>query len=100
VINENQRVRDFAAALERSDYVTAGRLMSDGHASLRDDFDTSTSQMDAAVDELAKQPGVFGVRMTGGGFGGCLVAMCEPAAVSDGWVVTPAAGARIVQHRL
>lgn len=94
VVNENQRVRDFAAALRRADYVEAGRLMAEGHASLRDDFDTSTGQMDAAVDDLNATDGVFGARMTGGGFGGCLVAMCEPGAVRDGWLVTASAGAR------
>jgi len=96
VITENQRVRDFAAALRRGDYIEAGRLMTDGHASLRDDFATSTDQMDAAVQGLIDHDGVFGARMTGGGFGGCLVAMCEPGAITDGWVVTASAGARLL----
>lgn len=96
VVNENQRVRDFAAALRRADYVTAGRLMAAGHASLRDDYDTSTDQMDAAVDELNATDGVFGARMTGGGFGGCLVVMCEPGAVTDGWAVRASAGAQVL----
>jgi len=96
VISENQRVRDFATALRAGDYITLGNLMIAGHASLRDDFATSTAQMDAAVDELNQRPGVFGARMTGGGFGGCLVALCEPGAISDGWVVRPSAGARVL----
>ena len=96
VVSENRRVRDFASALRHRDYATLGRLMVDGHASLRDDFETSTTQMDAAVDELNGRAGVFGARMTGGGFGGCLVALCEPGAISDGWVVTPSAGARVL----
>jgi len=96
VVNENQRVREFADALRREDYVAAGRLMVESHASLRDDYETSTDQMDAAVDELNGTDGVFGARMTGGGFGGCLVVMCEPGAVTDGWLVRAAAGARVL----
>ncbi|MEL6893311.1 MAG: galactokinase family protein [Actinomycetota bacterium] len=96
VVTENQRVRDFTAALRRADYTDLGRLLHAGHASLRDDYDTSTDQMDAAVEALEATPGVFGARMTGGGFGGCLVALCEPGAVQDGWLVTPAAGARVL----
>ncbi|MFK7918836.1 MAG: galactokinase [Ilumatobacter sp.] len=96
VVNENQRVRDFAAALRAGDYTTAGTLIAASHASLRDDFDTSTDQMDAAVDALNATDGVFGARMTGGGFGGCLVAMCEPGAVTEGWLVTASAGARVL----
>jgi len=96
VVNENQRVRDFATALRRADYTEAGRLMIDGHASLRDDYDTSTAEMDAAVDELNATDGVFGARMTGGGFGGCLVVMCEPDTVTDGWLVRASAGARVL----
>ena len=49
--------------------------MTDGHRSLRDDFATSTPVMDAAVEQLCATPGVFGARMTGGGFGGCVVAL-------------------------
>jgi galactokinase len=94
VVNENQRVRDFAAALGIGDYVEAGRIITEGHASLRDDFDVSTARMDAAVDGIVATPGVFGARMTGGGFGGCIVAICQPGALADGWIVSPSAGAR------
>jgi galactokinase len=94
VVTENQRVRDFAVALAAGNYVEAGRIMTEGHASLRDDFDVSTAQMDAAVADINSLPGVFGTRMTGGGFGGCIVAICEPGALTDGWVVTASAGAR------
>lgn len=96
VVTENQRVRDFAVALASGNYVEAGRIMTEGHASLRDDFDVSTAQMDAAVAEINALPGVFGTRMTGGGFGGCLVAICEPGALTDGWVVKASDGARRV----
>ncbi len=93
VITENGRVRAFAAALAGGDYRTAGEVMTDGHRSLRDDFATSTPVMDAAVEQLCATPGVFGARMTGGGFGGCVVALCEPGAAVDGWIVRPVAGA-------
>jgi galactokinase len=54
----------------------------------------STERMDAAVDGIVATPGVFGARMTGGGFGGCIVAICQPGALADGWIVSPSAGAR------
>jgi galactokinase len=94
VVTENERVREFAAALQAGDFDAAGKLMTAGHASLRDDFGTSTAQMDAVVEQLAARRGVYGARMTGGGFGGCVVAITQPGAITDGWVVTPSAGAR------
>jgi galactokinase len=93
VVTENQRVRAFAAALAAGDYRTAGDVMIDGHRSLRDDFATSTPVMDAAVEQLRTSRGVFGARMTGGGFGGCVVALCEPGAAVEGWIVRPVGGA-------
>ena len=96
VITENERVRRFAVALERGDYASAGRLMTDSHTSLGSDFDTSTPSMDAAVARLVRTPGVFGARMTGGGFGGCTVAICEPGALSTGWHVVASPGAHRV----
>ena len=80
-------------ALAGGDYRTAGEVMIDGHRSLRDDFATSTPVMDTAVEQLCAKPGVFGARMTGGGFGGCVVALCAPGADVDGWIVRPVAGA-------
>jgi galactokinase len=94
VVSENQRVREFADALERADYTTAGAIMSASHRSLAVDFETSTAAMDDAVADLAARPGVFGARMTGGGFGGCVVALCEPGVLADGWLVHASAGAR------
>ena len=64
--------------------------------SLRDDFDTSTQVMDAAVDDALRQPGVLGARMTGGGFGGCIVILVERGANLDGWLVAPVDGAHVV----
>jgi galactokinase len=51
--------------------------------------------MDAAVDEIQKIPGVFGARMTGGGFGGCVVALCSHDADVPGWTVSAAGAARL-----
>ncbi|MBI4935148.1 MAG: galactokinase [Actinobacteria bacterium] len=96
VTTENQRVRDFADALRNGDLVSAGRLMVEGHESLRLLYDTSTPVMNQAVTELCATPGVYGARMTGGGFGGCVVALTEPGALARGWVVQAVDGARAV----
>lgn len=98
VAGENQRVRDFAAALAADDLEAAGRLMVESHDSLRLLFDTSTPQMDQAVTELCAVPGVYGARMTGGGFGGCVVALTEPGVLSHGWVVQAVDGACVLER--
>jgi galactokinase len=100
VVSENQRVRDFAKAIEANDRIMAGKLMLESHTSLRDDFQTSTPKMDALVEKLCAQTGVWGARITGGGFGGCVVALAEHGAIESNeaeniWVVRPSAGARI-----
>jgi len=97
VVSENQRVRDFTAALAAHDLRAAGALMSASHSSLRDGYETSTPAMDQAVEQCAATPGVFGARMTGGGFGGCIVALAEPGALSDGWVVRAVDGAALIE---
>lgn len=96
VISENARVVSFASALAGGDYGTAGEIMSDCHRSLAEDFAISNDQMNAAVQDMRAMPGVFGARMTGGGFGGCIVALCEPDAVIDGWHVKPVSAAHHV----
>ena len=96
VVGENKRVRTCAAALAAGDLSTAGRLMVESHASLRDLYGCSTAAMDVAVETLCATPGVYGARMTGGGFGGCVVALTEPAALTTGWVVRPVGGARLI----
>ena len=73
VISENQRVRDFASALSRKDFGAAGQLMLESHQSLANDFETSNATMDQAVKTMMSEPGILGARMTGGGFGGCIV---------------------------
>jgi len=93
VVSENQRVREFAAMLRAGDLKSAGNLMIESHNSLDHDFETSTPQMNSAVAAAISQPGVFGARMTGGGFGGCIVILADAAAKIDGWQVRAVAGA-------
>ena len=62
----------FAAALASEDLPAAGSIMAASHASNRDDFEASTPVVDALVDRLTATPGVFGARLVGGGFGGCV----------------------------
>ena len=71
---------DAAKALEANDFDTLGSLMYASHASLRDDFEVSCEELDIMVEiaqSLAKHGGVIGSRMTGGGFGGSTVTLCE-----------------------
>lgn len=103
VMSECARVRDAADALRRNDPISVGRLMTESHASLRDDFEVSTSALDDLVDRLVSIDGVFGARLTGAGFGGCVVAICERGAIPEptaltgrGWILRPADGARII----
>ena len=95
VITENQRVRDFALALKSNDLITAGLLMNQSHSSLADNYSTSTPQMNEAVSDLQQTMGVFGARMTGGGFGGCVVALCSQDAQIEGWKVSAAGAAHL-----
>jgi galactokinase len=98
VVSENARVRACAAALRAGDVRSAGALLDASHASLRDDFEVSTPALDALVNRLRAAPGVHGARLTGAGFGGCAVALCDPgagAAAAPGSVVVHAVeGAR------
>ena len=96
VVTENARVRQAAAALRAGDVVTFGQLMVESHRSLRDDFEVSTDVLDALVDRLVATPGVYGARLTGAGFGGCVVAVTEPGALDEGWHVIPSPGARLI----
>jgi galactokinase len=74
VVRENARVVAFADALRADDATRAGELMSESHASLRDDFAVSTRELDLLVDSSV-DAGAFGARLTGAGFGGCIVAL-------------------------
>jgi galactokinase len=83
VISENQRVLDAAAALRSSDLVRFGKLMAESHRSLRDDYDVSCRELDVLVEIASGVEGVYGSRMTGGGFGGCTITLLQSAAVED-----------------
>ncbi|HWC39915.1 MAG TPA: galactokinase [Acidimicrobiales bacterium] len=99
VVTENARVREVARAMVAGDLGSAGAAMTASHRSLADDFEVSTPALDALVDELMSTPGVYGARMTGAGFGGCVVALAEPGAVVPagrrGWVLRASAGASV-----
>ena len=88
VITECQRVRDAVAALRAGEIGTVGRLMAESHASLRDDFEVSTPEVDGVVERLGSIDGVHGARVTGAGFGGCVVAITEPGALEDPTAIT------------
>jgi galactokinase len=79
VVAENARVLAFAAAVEAGDWTRAGRLMAESHTSLRDDFEVSCRELDLICEAAGTVAGVFGCRMTGGGFGGCAVALIDAA---------------------
>ena len=78
VVTENARVGAFAGALVAGDLDAAGALMLASHRSLRDDFGVSTPELDLLVD-LSRDAGAFGARLTGAGFGGCVVALVARA---------------------
>ncbi|HTF32293.1 MAG TPA: galactokinase [Myxococcota bacterium] len=81
VVSENQRTLEAAAALERRDLAALNPLMAASHASLRDAYEVSCRELDVLVDAAAPLEGVFGARMTGGGFGGCTVNLVRADAV-------------------
>lgn len=81
VISENARVRDAVLALRMGDLAEFGQLMIASHVSLRDGYRVSCAELDVLVDGAISARGVFGARMTGGGFGGCAIALCAPSAV-------------------
>nr|BAN20681.1 galactokinase [Riptortus pedestris] len=83
VITEIQRTESAAQALKKGDYNTFGSLMNESHFSLRDDYDVSCPELDQLVDIALKCEGVFGSRMTGGGFGGCTVTLLKYCNVSS-----------------
>lgn len=78
VVSENERTRAAAAALAQGDLVAVGRMMAASHVSMRDDFEITVPAVDALVSILQEAIGDDGgARMTGGGFGGCVVALCH-----------------------
>ncbi len=77
VINENQRVTKMCHALEQEEHIAAGKLLSESHISLRDDFEVSCDELDSLVEIVAGLDGVYGARMMGAGFGGCVLALID-----------------------
>jgi galactokinase len=78
IVTEDQRVLDTVALLEQGRTRAVGPVLTAGHASMRDDFEITVPQIDVAV-EAALSAGAYGARMTGGGFGGCVLALIDAA---------------------
>jgi galactokinase len=113
IVTENQRVLDTVGVLRSGDIRGIGPLMTASHESLRDDFEVTVPELDTAVD-AALAAGAYGARMTGGGFGGCALALVDASRASsvsdavagafaqngftapESFVVTPSAGAHRV----
>jgi galactokinase len=90
VLAENGRVLAMVGALERGDLGAAGALLREGHASLRELYEVSIPEVDRLV-EVAVEESALGARLTGGGFGGCVVALCRTGHAA-------AIGERVVQR--
>ena len=80
VLTDNQRVLELVAALAAADFTAAGRILTASHASMRDDFEITTPHIDLIAD-TAVRAGAIGARMTGGGFGGCVIALVPATGV-------------------
>jgi galactokinase len=78
-ISENARVLSSEAALQRGDLTEFGKLMRCSHCSLREDYEVSSPELDVMADAAYQIEGVYGSRMTGGGFGGCAVSLVGAA---------------------
>jgi galactokinase len=117
VVTENGRVDAFAGALRSGDLAAAGSLLRDGMESLRRDFEVSTPELDLLCATADAQPGCFGSRLTGAGWGGCSLHLVAPdaagavaEAVADAfesrfgrrppsWILTPSDGAGPLPQR-
>jgi galactokinase len=77
VVTENARVIEAVAAMKAGDLARVGELFAASHASMRDDYEVSVPEVDALVQAAAADPAVFGARLTGGGFGGAIVALAR-----------------------
>jgi galactokinase len=90
VVTEQSRVHVAATALRAGDWQTFGRALNESHASLRDDYEVSCPELDVLAEALRSQPGCYGARMTGAGFGGNCVALFDAGTAEH---AMPAAGA-------
>ena len=116
VVSEIDRTLKTAEALKKNDWQSVGKFMYASHESLRDDFEVSCKELDVLVEIASKTDGVIGARMTGGGFGGCIVALVQGKnadSISDSicreyksqtgiepsaFTTQPAKGAHVVKH--
>jgi galactokinase len=83
VVTENDRVNEAAEAIHAGDLLAFGRLMRASHESLRDDYEVSCNELDEMVALANRIDGVFGARMTGGGFGGCTINLVALDSVAE-----------------
>jgi galactokinase len=83
VVSENERTVKTADALEKGDWDTVGTLMNESHSSMRDDYEVSCEEIDLLVDLAQNFDGVYGSRLTGGGFGGCTVTLVKKDASKE-----------------
>jgi galactokinase len=109
VVTENERVRELAACLAAGDVVGAGRVVSDSHRSLRDDYECSIPAIDELCALLDRTVGVLGSRILGAGWGGAVLALTRPGALTGPsapdlrragavWPVRASAGASVTHH--
>ncbi|KAL9185460.1 hypothetical protein ACHAXT_003237 [Thalassiosira profunda] len=77
VVSENKRTVETADALEKGDWALVGTLMNASHSSMKDDYEVSCEEIDVLVDLAQSFDGVYGSRLTGGGFGGCTVTLVK-----------------------
>jgi galactokinase len=105
VVTECARVQEAERVLALGNLGALGEIMTDGHRSLATDYRASVPAVDELVEDLVVQPGVYGARMTGGGFGGCVIALCagdspalDPLAHSPrrAWRISPAGRAALL----
>lgn len=83
VVHSNARVLATAAAFRAGDLETVGEAMRRSHISLRDDYEVSSPELDTLAEAAWEVPGCYGARLTGAGFGGCIVALADADAVDD-----------------
>jgi len=83
VISENERVHLAASTFQNGGIQALSKLMAQSHQSLRDDYEVSCAELDLMVDLASRQKGVFGSRMTGGGFGGCTINMVSAECTAE-----------------
>ena len=104
VVGDNHRVTAMIHAFESGDIALASNILTDGHRSYADYFEASTPEVEAMVRRLEATPGIHAARLTGGGFGGSIVAFAEPGvepSVETWWTrARPGAGATLVNDEI